>query len=270
VLRPRPRGDKRVKAKTNTRKRVEGFQRVVEATVEHRDVPDGHELLHHSVAKPNGLHVASGDSLVPEPGMLSHSNPNTTCTCSVSVDEHAPKRGSRIKTKPAHKRRSSRLNTLSCSAGASQTVGKMAEGRVVTEPDQVVDHNAAGVPESRVDRRQSPPPFTFDNVGEEVPDEADPCDCTLSDYPILSSLGLEEEKHVSKLPRPPLSVTPPIWAQVRRIVSGGTTCYMVSSPDRKCARPSTTSGAIKVVSIIPMILSKDIFLGPTPPGQCIH
>jgi hypothetical protein len=259
VLRPRLRSDKRVKAKTNTRKRVKGLQRVVEATAEHGGVPDGPELLHHSVAKPNELHVASGDSLVPEPGMLSRSNPSTTC--SVGAGKHAPKRSSRTTTKPARKRRSSALNTPS----------RSTEGRVITEPDQVVDHTAAGVPKSRVDGRQSLPPFTFDNVGEEIPeDEVDPCDCTLSDYPVLSFVGLEEEKHVSQLLRPPLPVSPPIWAQVRRIVCGKDNCYMVPSLDRKCARPLTTSGAIKVASIIPMILSKDIFLGLTPPGQCIH
>ena len=102
---------------------------------------------------------------------------------------------------------------LSRSTGASPDLGKMAE-------DQVVDHTSAGVIESRVDRRKSLPPFTFDNVEEEVPEgEVDPCDCTLSDYPVLSSIGLEEGKHVGQLPRPPLPVTPPIWAQVRRIVA---------------------------------------------------
>jgi hypothetical protein len=265
VLRPRPRGDKRVEAKTNARKRVEGLQQVVEATVEHGGVPDGPELLHHS----NELHVASGDSLVPRPSMLLCSKRNTTCN--VRADEHAKKRASRTMTKPARKRRSSALNTLSRSTNASQTPGKMADVRVITEPDQVVDHTAAGVPESRVDRRRSLPPFTFDNVGEEVPeDEVDPCDCTLNDYPVVSSVGLEEEKHVNRLPRPPLPVTPPIWAQVRRIVCEKDNSYMVPSLDRKCARPLTTSGAIKAASIISMILSKDIFLGPTPPGQCIH
>ena len=265
MIKPRPRGNKRVKAKTKTRKRVEGLQRVGEATVEHGGVPDGPKL-HHSVAEPNELHVASGDPLVPEPGMLSRSNPNITC--SVGADEHAPKRAKGKTTKPARKRRSFALNTSSRSTDASQTLGKMAEGRVITEPDQVVDHTADGVPESRVDRRQPLPPFTFDNVGEEVPeDEVDSCDCTLSDYPVL---GLEEEKHVSQLPKPPLPVAPPIWAQVRRIVCGIDNCYIVPSLDRKCARPLTTSGAIKVASIISMILSKDIFLGPTPPGQCIR
>jgi hypothetical protein len=268
VLKLRPRGNKRVKAKTNTRKRAEGLQRVAEATVEHGGVPDGPELLHRSVAKPNELHVASGDSLVPEPGMLSRANPNTTVTCSVGADEHAPKRVGRKTTKPARKRRSSALNTSSRSTDASQTLGKMAEGRAIAEPDQVLDHTAAGVSESRVDRRRSLPPFTFDDVGEEVPeDEADPCDCTLSEYPVL---GLEEEKPVTQLPKPPLLVTPPIWSQVRRIVYGKDNCYMVPSLDRKCARPLTTSGAIKVASITSMILSKDIFLGLTPPGQCIH
>jgi hypothetical protein len=227
MLKLRPRSDKRVKARTSTRKRVEGSQRVVEATAEHGGVPDGPELLHHSVAKPNELHVALGDSLVPEPGILSRSNPNTTC--SVGADEHAPKRASRTTTRRARKRRSSALNTSSRSTDASQPLGKMAESRVITEPNQVVDHTAAGLPESRVDRRQSLPPFTFDNAGEEVPeDEADPYDCTLRDYPVL---GLEEEKHVSQLPRPPLPVTPPIWAQVRSIICRRTTViwFLVST-----------------------------------------
>ena len=263
---PQPRSSKRVKAKTNTRKRVEGSRRVVEATVEHGGVPDGPEHHRHSVAEPNEVHVVSGDSLVPEPGMLLRSNPNATC--SVGADERVPKKASRTTKKPARKRRSFALNTSSRSTDASQTLGKMAERRVITEPDQVVDHTAAGVPESRVDRRQSLPPFTFDNVGEEVPEEEDdPCDCTLSDYPVL---GLEEEKQVSQLPKPVLPVTPPIWAQVRRIICRKDNCYMVPSLDRKCARPSTTSEAIKVASIISMILSRDTFLGPTPPGQCIH
>lgn len=202
VFKLRPRRDKRVKARAKTRKRVE---------VEHGGVHDSPEPLHHSVAKPDELHVASG---VSEPGMLSRSNSNATF--SVGADEHAPKWARRTTTKPTRKRRSSGPNTLSRPTVASQTLGKMAKGRIITEPDQVVDHTAAGVPESRVDKRRSLPPFTFDNAGEEVPeDEVDPCDCTLSDYPVL---GLEEEKHVSQLPKPPLSVTPPIWAQSRQEV----------------------------------------------------
>ena len=259
----RPKSDRRVKTKTKARKRADESQRVVEATVEHGGAPNGPEL--HSVAKPNELHTASGDTLAPEPSMLSRSNPNTAC--SAGADEHAPKKASRTTTKRARKRRTSALNKSSRSTDVSQTLGEMAEGRVISEPDQVMDHTAAGVTESR-DGKQSLPPFTFDNAGEEVPeDEGDHCDCTLSDYPVL---GLEEEKHVSQLPKPPLPVTPPIWAQVRRIVCRKENCYMVPSLDRKCARPLTTSEAIKVASITTMILSKDIFLGPIPPGQCIH
>lgn len=210
VLEPRPRDDKRVKAKTNSRKRVKGLQQVVEVTV------DGPELLH-SVARPNEPHVVSGDSLVPELGMLSRSIPNTTSL--VGADPRPPERASRESTKPARKSRSSALNISSRSTDTSQTLGKMAEGRVIAEPDRVVDHTIARVPESRMDRRGSLPPFTFDNVGEDVPEDEDElCDCTLSDYPILSSIGLEEEKHARKLPRPLLPVTPRIWAQVRRIL----------------------------------------------------
>lgn len=76
MLKLPPRNDKRVKAKTNTRKRVEGLQRVVEATVERGGAPDGPERLHQSVAKPNELQVASGESLaryrvqIPTPPVL--------------------------------------------------------------------------------------------------------------------------------------------------------------------------------------------------------
>ncbi len=260
-----PGGDKPLKARANTRKRVRGSQRVVEPTVDHGGVPDGPE---HSVAKPNALHVASSGPLVPDPNMLSRSNPDTTC--SVDADERAPKRANRTMRKPARKRRSSALIPSSRSANASQTFERMTEDGVATEPDQVVDHTAARVHESHVDKGSSPP-FTINNVGEEVPDHGDdPHDCTLSDYPILSSVGLEEEKTVSVLPRPSLTVTPPIWAQVRRIICTKDNCCMVPSLDRKCANPLTTSEASKAASIIPMTLSKGIFLGPTPPSQCIH
>lgn len=217
VLKPRPRGDKRVKAEANSRKRVKELQRVVEAT------GDGPELLHHSVARPNEPYVVPGDSLVPEHGMLSRSNPNTTSL--VGVDPRPPERASRKSTKPSRKSRSSALNISSRSADASQTLGKMAEGRVTAEPDQVVDHTVTGVPESRMDRKRSLPPFTFENVGEDVPeDEDEPCDCSLSDYPIISSIGLEEKKNARQLPRPLLPVTPRIWAQVRRIFCGKDSC----------------------------------------------
>jgi hypothetical protein len=240
------------------------LQGAVGPTAEDGGVSDAPELRR-SVSNPNGLNVASGGPLVPEPGVLSRS------TCSVGADERVPKRQRETKTKSARKRRSSALNMSSRSTDASQTLGKMTEGGVITEPDQVVDHTVAGVHETHVDRRPSIPPYTFDNVGEEVPeDEDDLYDCTLSDYPIFSSIGSEKEKNVSVLSRPPLPVTPPIWAQVWRIIFKKDVCHMVPSLDRKCASPLTTSGVSKAASITSMILSKDIFLGPTPPGQYIR
>ncbi len=265
VIKPRPRGDKSPKAKRNTRKRVGELQGAVGPTVEDDGVPDPPELLRRSVSNLNGLDVASGGPLIPEPGVLPRP------TCSVDADERVPKGQGGTKTKSARKSRSSGLNMSSRSTDASQTLGKATEGGVITEPDQVMDHAVAGVHETHADRRQSIPPYTFDNVGEEVPeDEDDLYNCILSEHPIFSSIGSEKEKNVSVSSRSPLPVTPPIWAQVWRIICDKDVCHMVPSLDRKCASPLTTSGATKVASIIPMILSKDIFLGPTPPGQYIR
>jgi hypothetical protein len=266
----RIRGGKCPQVKTNARKLGGKLQLVLRPTVEHGGVPDDPELLHHSVAKPNELHVAAGGSLVPEPGVLSCSNPNTTC--SVGADERAPKKASKTTTKSARKRRPSALDTLPTrSTDLSQTPEKMTEGGTIIEMDHGMDRTAARVHESHVDEGRSSPAFIFDNVEEDVlEDDIYPYGCMLSEYPVLSSIGLEKEQHVSLLPRPPLPVTPPIWAQVRRIICEKDSRYMVPSLDRKCARPLTTSGAIKVASIIPMRWSRDIFLGLTPPGQCIH
>jgi hypothetical protein len=266
TLKLRPRGDNLPKAKTKP-----GQPRPVRlllGAAEHGGLPAGPELLQHSVAKPNELHVAAGGSLVPEPGTLSCSNPNATC--SVGGDERAPKRASTTTKKPARKRRRSVLNTPR-RTDLSQTLEEMTEGRTITEPDPGMDHTAAIVHKSHVDGGLPLPAFTFDNAGEKVLEEdVYPYDSTFSEYPVLSSIGSEKEQQVSRLPRPKLPVTPPIWAQVRRIVCEKDSCYMAPSLDRKCASPLTTSGVIKVASIIPMKASKDIFSGPTPPGQCIH
>jgi hypothetical protein len=45
-----------------------------------------------------------------------------------------------------------------------------------------------------------------------------PYDCTQSGYPGISSIALEKEHRVAVSPRPPLPITPPIWAQVRQII----------------------------------------------------
>jgi hypothetical protein len=261
----RPRGDKHPKAKTDTRKLRGKLQRTFKPTGERSSVPDDPELLQHPTAKPNELNVAAGDSLVPEPGMLSCLDPNTTRSV-----ERAPKRRSTMTTKSARKRRPTVRNTLpSCPTDPSQTPEKIIEGGTTTDLDHGMDHTAAKVHGSHIDEKQSPPALTCDNARADVlEDEVHPDGCTLSEYPVLSSIGVEKERHVGLLPRPPLPVKPPIWAQVRWIICEKNGRYMVPSLDRKCASLLTTSGAIKVASIIPMTLSKDIFLGPTPPGWC--
>lgn len=260
----RPRGDKRSKVKANTRKLGERLQRTSKPTGERSGVPDGPKSFQHSTAKPNELNVTAGSPLVPEPEISSCLDPNPTCSV-----ERAPKRGSATTTKSARKRRPTIPSTLSSRpTDPSQTRDKMIEDGTTTDLDHGIDHTAARVHGSHVDGRQSPPAFTSDNARAEVSEDAD--GCTSSEYPVLSSIVMEKERHVGLLPRPPLPAAPPIWAQVRRNIYEKDDRYMILSLDRKCASLLTTSGAIKVASIIPMTLSKDIFLGPTPPGQCIH
>lgn len=257
-----PRHDKRLNAETNARKL--GGRVVVKPTVEH-GASDGPEHRQRSATKSNAFPIVAGASLVPQPGILSSSNPNPTY--SVGADERAPKRAN-----PKKKLARSGLNT-SRTTDLSQTLDIITEYGIITELDYGMDHTAARVHESHVDKRLPPPAFTFNNAEEmDLEEEGYPYDSTLSEYPVLPSVIPDKEPRVSRLPRPklPLTVTPPIWAQVRQIVYEKDNCYMAPSLDRKCASPLTTSGVIKVVSIIPMTSSKDIFLEPTHPGRCIH
>jgi hypothetical protein len=261
-----PRGDKRLHAETNAGKL--GGTVVVKPTVEH-GASDGPEHRQRSATKSNAFLIVPGASLVPKPGILSSSNPNPAY--SVGADERAPK-GANPKKKPARKRRHPGLNA-SRATDLFQTLDIITECGIVTEPDYGMDHTAARVHESHVDGRLPPPTFTFDNAEEmDLEEEGYPYDSTLSEYPVLPSVVSDEEQRVSRLLRPklPVTVTPPIWAKVRRIVYEKDSCYMVPSLDRKCASPSTTSGVIKVVSISAMTSSKDIFLELTHPGRCIH
>jgi hypothetical protein len=215
ILKLPPGGGKRPKVKTNKLKIRGNLTLVLRSTAKHGGVSDGPELLQHSVAKPDELRVPTIDTLVPEPGVLSCSKPNTAR--SVDVNERAPKRTSATKKKSARKRRPSVLNTLpSRSTDISQTPKDLTEGGTITEMDHGMDHSAAKVHEPHVGGRQSSP---FGDVGEEVvEDEVYPYGCAPSEFPVLSSIGLEKGQRVSVLPRPPLPETPPIWAQVRRII----------------------------------------------------
>ncbi|KAH9994044.1 hypothetical protein BJV77DRAFT_996606, partial [Russula vinacea] len=195
----RPRADKRSKAKTtrNTRKLGGRLQRPSKPTRERTSgVRDGLKPFQHSTAKPNELNVAAGSSLVSEPGVSLCLDPNPTCSV-----EPAPKRRSATTTKSARKRR--------------PTVPIIEVG-TTTDLDHGMDHTTAKVHGSHVDGRQSPPASTFDKDGAKVLEDAD--GCTSSEYPILSSIRLEKERHVGLLPRPPLPLTPPIWAQSRQEV----------------------------------------------------
>ena len=113
----------------------------------------------------------------------------------------------------------------------------------------------------------SSPLFAFDGDEAEVAeDEDDLYGCAPNEYLSLS----DQKQHIAVRPRPPLSVTPPIWAQVRWLIRLEDVCDMVSSLDRKYASLLIHLGAIKVASTISMTLLKDIFLEATRPGQCIY
>ena len=238
------RSDKRLEVETDAGKHEGRIPLVVKSTVEHGNGP---EHLQRSVAKPNEFHIVAGSSLVPEPGMLSSSNLNPAC--SAGADERAPKRARSKKKKSARKQRPSVLDAPR-TTDPPQTLDKMTDCGIIAELDHDMDHTAAKVYESHVDGGLPPHAFTFDEAGEKAREEKGfPHDSTLSEYPVHSSFVSEKEPHASRLSRPKLPVIPPIWAQVRRIIYEEDSCYMAPSLDRKCASPSTTSGAIKVASI---------------------
>jgi hypothetical protein len=158
---------------------------------------------------------AAGASLASEPGMLSCSIPESTTpsprTGSVDVNGRASKRSSvtttttKKKKKSARNRQPSALNVLSsCSGDRSQTPANTA-GR------------EAGAGELHVGRENPSPTLAFDNA-EVLGDEDDSYNCTQSGYPGISSIALEKEQRVAVSPRPPLPITPPIWAQVRQLI----------------------------------------------------
>ena len=70
-----------------------------------------------------------------------------------------------------------------------------------------------------------------------------------SKYPYVEP---EKEPEAAVFPKQPLSVKPPVWAEVGQVEnhSPNHVGNMVSSHDRKCASPLTTSGAITAVFIM--------------------
>jgi hypothetical protein len=82
------------------------------------------------------------------------------------------------------------------------------------------------------------------------------------------SFEIKKKQQLDHSIKQTLSFNPPIWARVREENLVRKIPNYVSSLDRKYASPLTTSGVIKVVSIIPRILQRDICLGLTPPGEC--
>jgi hypothetical protein len=81
--------------------------------------------------------------------------------------------------------------------------------------------------------------------------EDEPYDITMaSENP--SIVYVEKEPEAAVFPKQPLLVTPPIWAEVGQVGYDypNHVGNMVSSHDRKCASPLTTSGAITAVFIM--------------------
>ncbi|KAH9961252.1 hypothetical protein BC827DRAFT_1203467 [Russula dissimulans] len=160
----------------------------------HEDIKSPHPLV--------SPKVAAGRSLVTEP------NERVSKKAKMTKTESSRKQSSR--TSSQHNARSPR------STGKPKTPAKATEGGAIAEPSRSPVHveedelNIGGVP------------FAFDSAGVDVPeDEDDPYGCTLSEYPDISSVELEKlekERRVAVSPRPPLPVTPPIWAQSRQEV----------------------------------------------------
>ncbi len=283
-------------AKPNNRK-LGRFQRVPRPIVEHGDVSHAPKLFRKFTPRPNervnaagkvpvdlrghtrrnkqasllpkvrrsvvASHVNLGDSLVPEASMLSYSIPDSTTwpqTSPVDSTERASKKANVTRTNSARRRRAS--------APSAPFTDQSQAPANISGPEAIAELNTS---EISISGGHSSLPFAFDDVGAEAAeDEDDLYDDALNEYLDISSIGLEQEQHVAVQPRPPPPITPPIWAQVRRLICQENGCDMVPSLDRKCASPLTPSGAFKVASTIPMTSLKAIFSGPTPPGQCTY
>lgn len=206
-----------------------------------------------------------------------HSIPDFT-TWSQSFPVGATGRGFKradVKTKnSARKQRLFARSSLSSSStDRSQTPANTTTGEGNAGLNSNTPHIGASAYKFHVNGKEKDASllYTFDNDGAEVAeDEDDLYGCAPNEYLGISSIELDQKQHVAVRPRPPLPVTPPIWAQVRWLICQEDVCDMVPSLDRKYASLSIHLGAIKVASTIPMTSLKDTFLEATRPGQCIY
>lgn len=205
-----------------------------------------------------------------ESDLLSNSIPNSatpwTESCPTSTSERASKRAS-VRTKYARKHQASSDVLSSRPVTKSQTPTEITGVGAVAELDRDMAHigsMAFGYHGGGV----SAFVYAFDNIIGDIPeDEDEPHDVTPSEYRDSSLIELEKEPANNLSTKPRLPVRPPIWAQVRRLTYQKDVGYMVSSLDRKSARPLTLSGVFKAASINSTTSSKAIFLVPTPLGH---
>ena len=164
-----------------------------------------------------------------------------------------------------------RSSRSSSSTNRSQTPADITGGGDNAELKSNMAHIGARAYEFHLNGKGPSLLFAFDNDETEVAeDEDDLYDCAPNEYLSLSSIDLDRKQHVAIRSRPPLPVTPPIWAQVRWLICQEDVCDMVPSLDRKCANLSIHSGAIKVAFTMAMTSLKDISLEATRPGQRIY
>jgi hypothetical protein len=138
--------------------------------------------------------------------------------------------------------------------------------RAITELDRGLSHIGAMAQECHI-RNLFTPVYSFDNAAEDMPeDEEDPYDITIANEYPYTNAGSERGPEAAVFPKQLLPVTPPIWAEVRRVGCGRPNHVgnMLSSRDRRCASPLTTSGVFKAVFIIYVMWPKDTFLAGIP------
>ena len=139
-----------------------------------------------------------------------------TPTHSVHADERVSKKAKITKRESSQKRRS--RTSSQHNAHSPRSIGKFKTPAIATEGGAIAELERGPVhvgDELNIGGAALP----FDNAGPDVPGAEDDYDgCTLSENPGISSVGLEKERRVAASSRPPPPVTPPIWAQVRRLI----------------------------------------------------
>lgn len=147
---------------------------------------------------------------------------STTWTQTFSVGDTG-RAFKRANTKTKHSARKQQLFTRSLlssrSTDRSQNPANIAGGEGNAELNSDMAHVGARAYDFHANGKNSSLPFAFDNGGSEVAeDEDDIYGCAPNEYPNISSLEFDRGQRVTIRSRPPLPVTPPIWAQVRWLI----------------------------------------------------